>query len=81
MRGPRYQQQHLPTRIERYSGDAELEVRGGDQVKKPTPTTRTDIETRAVVSGVGVVQGKRKNQAELGRIDSQERCKMRCQSE
>ena len=35
--GPWFEHQPLPTKTDRYSGAAELMVREGDQVTKPTP--------------------------------------------
>ena len=79
-KGAVVQTRNPPTKTDRYSGAAESEVRGGYQVTPPPPT-RTDTYSGAEVSGVGVTQGKRINQAELGRKHSRERRKMRCRSE
>ena len=44
----------------------------------PPPPTRTDNDSGAAVSGVGVARGKQTNWAELGRTDSWEKRRMRC---
>ena len=53
-------------------------VQGGAWFKfQPPSPTKTDRDSGVMVSAVGVTQ--RKNRAELGRTDSRERHKMRCQ--
>ena len=55
-------------------------MRKGGQVTKRSPLNRTDSNIRAAVSRVQFAQGKRTNWSELGRIDSQEKHRMRCRS-
>ena len=77
--GPWFEHQPLPTKTDRYSGAAELMVREGDQVTKPTPPPpRTERESRVAVSRVGVTLGKLTNRSELGQTDSRERRKIWC---
>ena len=60
-RGTRYQHYPTPIRIDRETGEMELEVCEGPQVKKatPPPPTRMDIDSGAAVSGIRGALGVR----------------------